>query len=253
MNKLSHLLGRPRELPDRVRHKLENWHDRSFRRAQSNTSISPHALDDVISTFLDGFPKGEFCNGIEDSILRRQSTLESLPFAVEHNGTQTLGRLCYTTCKALRPSVVVETGVAYGVTSAYILQALAENGHGKLYSIDLPPLAASCDNYVGYLIPPDLRSRWELRVGAARTILPDLLQELGEIDVFLHDSLHTYSHMSWEFRLALQHLRPAGALLSDDIQNNTAFTELRRLPTTDKWFAIQQDGKNAICGALRTR
>ena len=35
---------------------------------------------------------------------------------------------------------VVETGVAHGVTSRFILEALERNGRGFLWSIDLPPL-----------------------------------------------------------------------------------------------------------------
>ena len=38
----------------------------------------------------------------------------------------------------MRPDVVVETGVAHGVTSRIVLEALGQNDHGYLWSIDLP-------------------------------------------------------------------------------------------------------------------
>jgi len=71
--------------------------------------------------------------------------------------------------------------------------------------------------------------------------------------MFVHDSLHTYSHMKWEFETALRSLRPGGVLISDDIEGNRAFEELTRHPSVAAWFAIRQEGKDAICGAVRTR
>lgn len=39
--------------------------------------------------------------------------------------------------RILRPTVVIETGVANGISSAFILKALDKNNEGMLYSIDL--------------------------------------------------------------------------------------------------------------------
>jgi hypothetical protein len=62
-------------------------------------------------------------------------------------------------------------------------------------------------------------------VDDSRTILPGLLEEIGFTDVFIHDSLHTYEHMLWEYRVAYPHLRAGGLLFSDDARWNSAFTE----------------------------
>jgi predicted O-methyltransferase YrrM len=177
------------------------------------------------------------------------------PFPIEgfHNGTVTLGRLCYLACRQLRPRIVVETGVAYGVTSTYILKALSENGEGELQSVDLPPLARDADKYVGYFIPAELRGRWTLNLGPAKKLLPNLLQRAQKIDMFVHDSLHTYHHMRWEFETALSALRPGGILIADDIQGNRAFEELLDRPEIDSWVAIRQEGKNAVCAAVRIK
>jgi hypothetical protein len=43
----------------------------------------------------------------------------------------------YAAIRALKPSCVVETGIANGVSSSYFLLALRKNGKGKLRSIDL--------------------------------------------------------------------------------------------------------------------
>lgn len=69
----------------------------------------------------------------------------------------------------------------------------------------------------GWLIPAYLRSRWTLVQGDAKQELPRVLQRLGSIDFFLHDSLHTYENMMFEYKLAWQYLKKSGMLLSDDV------------------------------------
>lgn len=122
----------------------------------------------------------------------------------------------YLLVRALRPDVVVETGVCYGASSAYILQALKENRRGELYSIDLgnTPDEPPSD----FFIPRDLLDRWHLIIGDSKQELPRLLAKLGQIDLFHHDSLHTYDHMMWEYNAAFPHLKPDGILSSHDVR-----------------------------------
>jgi hypothetical protein len=61
---------------------------------------------------------------------------------------------------------------------------------------------------LGWIVPEFLKSRWNLLAGDSRRLLPSLLAKLGTIDVFIHDSLHTYDHMLWEYRTAEPYLRP---------------------------------------------
>ena len=123
--------------------------------------------------------------------------------------------LLYLLVRAAKPRVVVETGVLYGASSGHILAALAANGTGRLYSIDLgcSPSEPSHDLFVR----PDLQMRWEYIVGDTRRELPLLLARLGRIDMFHHDSLHTFAHMTWEYETALAHLAPGGILASHDV------------------------------------
>jgi predicted O-methyltransferase YrrM len=147
------------------------------------------------------------------------------PMATALNGGEGLCNICYLACRALQPVAVVETGVAHGITSAYVLAALESNGRGHLYSIDRPPLALGSDEFVGICIPDTLRQRHTLIRGDARAKLPALLNSLGGIDMFIHDSDHSYGHMKFELRLALQHLRVPGVVVSDDVNLNAAFHE----------------------------
>ncbi len=121
----------------------------------------------------------------------------------------------YLLVRALKPRVVVETGVCYGCSSSYVLEALIRNGGGDLHSIDLgntpdePPSE--------FFVHPNQKSRWHLHIGDSVELLPALLQRLGQIDLFHHDSLHTYEHMMFEYETALPHLSEQGAISSDDV------------------------------------
>ena len=47
----------------------------------------------------------------------------------------------------------------------------------------------------------------------------------SSIDMFLHDSSHSYRHMLWEFRAFWPRLRDSGLLVSHDVHMNAAFPE----------------------------
>jgi predicted O-methyltransferase YrrM len=135
----------------------------------------------------------------------------------------------YAAIRAMAPDVVVETGVASGVSTSYVLLALHKNGSGKLYSIELgDPQYLPPGKPFGWIVPDWLRSNWELHMGDARALLPQLLVEHAVIDVFIHDSLHTYEHMLWEFRTAYPRVRPGGLVICDDATWNPAFPEFAR-------------------------
>jgi predicted O-methyltransferase YrrM len=146
----------------------------------------------------------------------------------------TLGRWLYAAVRVARPNVIVETGVASGTSSWLILNALARNETGSLYSIDLPnrdptrPYNVGEEGETGRVVPAELRGRWKLTLADSKIALQELLAELGGADVFFHDSDHSYGAMTREFETVLPWLRPGGLIVSDDVQKNRAFTEVTR-------------------------
>jgi len=122
---------------------------------------------------------------------------------------------------------MVETGVARGFTTAVALRAMEDNGHGHLYSVDLPALQFRSDDVVGHAVPEALTHRWTLRVGPSRSVLPTLVREVSPIDIFLHDADHTYPSQLEEYETAWPQLRSGGVLLSDDVCN-VAFIDFAR-------------------------
>ncbi len=150
------------------------------------------------------------------------------PFSLRWAADSRLARLCYVLCRLISPSVVVETGVAYGVSSAFILKALEVNERGTLLSVDLPPLRREYERFWGIAVPDALEERWRLHRGSSARVLPRLLREIPTVDLFIHDSLHTHKNMRREFDTVWPHLRTGGLLLADDVERNRAFGELRQ-------------------------
>ena len=126
--------------------------------------------------------------------------------------------------RRLNPIKIVETGVANGVTSRFILEWLALNhANGLLWSIDLPPSNTEIAQQIGAVVID--RSQWSFISGSSRRRLPALLRTIAPIDLFIHDSDHRQYNMAFEMRVGWQALRPGGALVVDDIDVNSAFHE----------------------------
>jgi predicted O-methyltransferase YrrM len=135
----------------------------------------------------------------------------------------------YVLPRLLQPELVVETGVAFGNISSLLLAALNRSSRGRLVSFELPPAPKEdhlgrgvAGDKIGVLVPDEYRSRWEVVTGDATYELPARIRERN-IDLFVHDSLHTYEHMTYEYAFAEKHLKSGGVLISDDVTVTPAF------------------------------
>jgi hypothetical protein len=149
--------------------------------------------------------------------------------------------LLHALIRDIKPKHVIETGVLHGMTSGFILEAIALNGAGALTSIDLPSLAetgpANRDGYndslpvgkqPGWIVPPRLHKHWDLKFGSSRTVLPEVCASVESIDVFIHDSEHSYSTMWFELITAWDAMHQGGILICDNIEANTSFFDFCR-------------------------
>lgn len=135
-----------------------------------------------------------------------------------------LCRAVWCAVRHSRPEVVIETGVAHGVTSRIVLEALNENDLGHLWSIDLPfPFDTSLHEQTGAAVTDACRPRWSYREGSSRQRLPSLTAEVGHVEVFIHDSLHTAKNTLFELEQAASVMRAGGVMLVDDIGSHEGF------------------------------
>ena len=159
-----------------------------------------------------------------------------------------MGRVAWCLVRHLRPARIVETGVGHGLTTRVLLEALERNGSGRLWSVDLPPLVERrFAEETGAAVPERLRQRWTLLHGSSRRRLPGLVAELGQIDFFLHDSMHTDRNLRFELDLAWPALAPDGTALIDDVEKNVATGEfLQAHPGTRSVISPSDDGEVLI-------
>jgi predicted O-methyltransferase YrrM len=168
-------------------------------------------------------------------------------FGVKQSGVYNL-ILAHILIRARKMQVVIETGISSGRSSTAFLEALCMNNEGTLYSFDLDPedtartplatkpeYAAHYQNYTtyapvgvkapGWLVPDFVKSRWVVTLGDSNITLPKKLSEIGTIDMFYHDSDHTYETMTHEFNEAWPRLRSGGLLLVDNASTSNAYPD----------------------------
>jgi predicted O-methyltransferase YrrM len=178
----------------------------------SSPTASFYSMWDAVARFAKEIRTSEF---MSDMLRRRDAySCEGVMGALD---CATL----YGLTRWLRPTLLVESGGFIGMSSAFILKALADEklATSKLYSIEL---SEDCEQ--GALIPEQLRllgTFVPLRGRIEDFLKTDQLP--GSIDMFLHDSSHSYQHMLWEFRQFWPRLRDGGLLVSHDVQMNAAF------------------------------
>ena len=173
------------------------------------------------------------------------------PYPIDYSIMGESGPFLYKLCKIIKPEIIVETGVAYGVSSSYILQALSENNKGKLISIDSIFRPWQSKKMIGSAIPKNLLQRWELKIGTSEKLLDDIFKKFPLIDIFLHDSLHTYKNMSFEFEKAWPFINEGGFLLSDDVISNNAFSDFYKLIKKQPVIMIQKKNPLSYLGILK--
>lgn len=176
---------------------------------------------------------------------------KSKPYPIEYTLDNQSGEFLYILCKLLKPENVVETGVAYGLSSMYILQALHENKKGTLYSIDSVFSPWQSKEMIGAAIPDYLRKNWKIILGSSSKQLKNLLNSLKSIDIFFHDSLHTSKNMTFEFETSWPFIRNKGFLISDDISFNNAFYEFYTKLKLEPKILPQKTNSGLFLGILQ--
>ncbi len=120
----------------------------------------------------------------------------------------------YALVRAVQPDHVIETGTQLGLGSCAIAAALIRNGHGRLTTIDIDPEA-------GYLIGDP----WASVVDRVTGDSVEVLAGLTDVDMFLHDSLHTYDYETKELSAVEPNLGVDAIVLSDNAHQSSALSD----------------------------
>ncbi len=185
--------------------------------SQQSISTELPKLIDLIPQFHD-----EMKSFVEEGIVEYENAVKLRSgkiLTAEWDAGPNLCALLYSYIRVAKPKIVVETGVANGITTNVIIAALKNSG-GVLHSFDVLPecrnVSTESRNWVFHQLP---------RKGP-RKVLESVTKDLGSIDLWIHDSDHGSLWQEFEFRLALDNLTPDGVLISDDIDASSAWGEL---------------------------
>lgn len=144
----------------------------------------------------------------------------------------------------LKPQCVVETGVAAGFSSAAILQGLAENKAGHLFSSDFPYFRIpNPERFIGVAVDESLKEAWTLMIDGDRKNLPRIYEQTTSIDLFHYDSDKTYSGRTFAMSKLKPRLHEASVIVFDDIQDNSHFHDLVKSGEYATWSVFEFEGK----------
>jgi predicted O-methyltransferase YrrM len=241
------IVAQPREGVERAIERVSEWRDV---RSGDWSYEATDAFDRRLGELVGGHEVGE-ADGFEEVWAATLGDLRARGFEVGRgafggwdDGDARLCWLAWYLTRRLRPEFVIETGVARGMTTRVILEAMECNGCGRLWSIDLPPLIEQkLSQETAVAVPAALRARWTLLVGSSRQMLTGLLRGLPRVDLFVHDSMHTTRNVRFELDRVWPVLRPGGAVLLDDVEKNRATAEfLRKHPDARSLICRAKDG-----------
>jgi hypothetical protein len=133
---------------------------------------------------------------------------------------------------------VIETGVAAGWSSFAFLQSLRNRPGSTLVSTDMPYSFEEADQYVGCVVPAELKPMWHLLRFPDRQSLPKALQILPTIDMCHYDSDKSYDGRLWAYSALWQALRPGGIFISDDIDDNWGFHDFCQKIGQKPWIIV---------------
>jgi len=123
-----------------------------------------------------------------------------------------------------RPKIVIETGVANGASTRKILSSFKEFNlvDSELYSFDIDPRVASTDL---------IRSpQFNFVLVSSPDSFVNSMNEIKRVDLFYHDSDHSYDNQMLEYLTAWEMLNPEnGIIVSDDANWSNDFIDFSKM------------------------
>jgi predicted O-methyltransferase YrrM len=165
----------------------------------------------------------KYLNEIQDDVEFKSHMASLLPKHPDRYRTDPephIGRrmVWYAIVRAVKPEVVVETGVDQGMGAVVLCAALKRNtseGHaGQYFGTDINPLA-------GYFLKGEYAKFGKILYGDSLKSL----EALEKIDLFINDSDHSASYEQAEYELVRSKLTPRAIVLGDNSHVTPALAE----------------------------
>jgi len=190
---------------------------------QKSTNGIFQSIEDLLDFESEIPKKASQYIGTASSLFKEVSINQSSITSKRWNAEENLFVLLYCLIRSNKSKFIVETGVANGITTNAIMNALKQTGKdGELHSFDVLPEAKKAysgpGNWNFHLLPTK---------NTARKI-KGIVSKFPKVDIWIHDSDHGYRWQKFEYLLALASLSDNGILISDDIDASSAWGELAK-------------------------
>jgi predicted O-methyltransferase YrrM len=143
--------------------------------------------------------------------------------------------------KLIRPKCVVETGVANGFSTRQILESFKEFElyDSRLFSFDIDPKV--------FTVELERNPQFNKVIIDSASSFLSAMHKIGSVDLFYHDSDHSYENQLLEYDAAWRLLSNDGVLISDDINWSNAFLDFcKKVNRTP--LLLSDSGK--FCGVI---
>src|SRR5690606_12806542 len=134
----------------------------------------------------------------------------------------------YRTVRERRPDLVIEIGMAYGVSTLTILSALQDNGTGRLISID-PYIDWPTGHQVALhqVQRAGVAQLHEHHHGCSHAALPRLLAESVKPEMVYIDGCHNFEYVFTDFFYADKLIPVGGVIAFNDAGWRSVFKVIR--------------------------
>jgi predicted O-methyltransferase YrrM len=157
-------------------------------------------------------------------------------------------RLLHFLVRELKPHSVLELGTAHGFSALHILAALEANERGHLYTVELDPTRRTLALKAVDRFFPGTERVTSIESSFA-DVLPELAEDLAPLDLIFEDGPHTHDVTLAAFKQTIDHLKPGGLYIVDDInfdgEQEHAWVSIRNDPRIVA--SVEINGRSGIC------
>jgi predicted O-methyltransferase YrrM len=193
-------------------------------------------------------------------VLKRDGTTIPLDYNISDSEGTALQRLI----REVKPRVTLEIGMAYGISTLYICEALKDVGGERHIVIDPGPVEGWLDAGLFNVERAGYASLLEFHNDSSHRVLPALEREGRRVGVAVIDGWHTFDYTFVDFFYVDRLLDVGGVVMFDDAEYYPAIRKVARYVATHRRYAALANEPvrkattsramfNRLTGVLRSR
>ena len=165
-------------------------------------------------------------------VLKRDGTVIPLDYGISVQEGTMLQRLI----REVKPRITLEIGMAYGISTLFICEALQEVGGERHIVIDSGPVEGWLETGLFNVERAGYRSLVEFRNESSHRALPALEREGLHVGIAVIDGWHTFDYAFVDFFFVDRLLDVGGVVIIDDTEYYPAIRKVARYVATHRRY-----------------